>query len=133
MMRSRRCSWGQRYYFADSQCAADIPDDDEAGEFDTVKDACDEAERALRETAANTTGKTLWMSVFGAGRKLVQGHAAGGYPGGRRGLPVSPTRLLDSPATTGTTMSSDSGPNRTFFSGECHANADTPEVAHPRR
>jgi hypothetical protein len=59
------------YYFADSQNAADIAEDDEGLEFDTLKDACDDADRALREIALNAKDQTLWMSVFDEDRKLV--------------------------------------------------------------
>jgi hypothetical protein len=60
-----------RYYFADSQNAADIADDDEGLEFDSFADACNEAERALREIAVDAKAQTLWMSVFDEDRKLV--------------------------------------------------------------
>lgn len=60
-----------RYYFIDTQHASDIPQDDEGLEFDSVEDACEEAERALREIACNTKARTLWMSVFDEDRNPV--------------------------------------------------------------
>lgn len=59
------------YYFADTQNSADIADDDDGLEFDTLKEACDEADRTLREIALSTSATTLWMSVADKDRNLV--------------------------------------------------------------
>ena len=61
---------GSTYFFIDSQYAADIADD-EGLEFDTFDDACEEADRALREIALSTRVKTLTLSVFDENRQLV--------------------------------------------------------------
>jgi hypothetical protein len=59
------------YYFAATENAADIPPDDEGVEFETLKDACDEADRALREMSVDAQEPVLWMSVFDENRTLV--------------------------------------------------------------
>lgn len=59
----------KRYYFIDSEHASEIAHDDEGLEFGSFEEACEEAERALREIALSTKARTIWMSVLDEDRK----------------------------------------------------------------
>lgn len=54
----------KRYYFIDSDHASEIAHDDEGLESGSFEEACEEAERALREIALSTRARTIWMCVF---------------------------------------------------------------------
>jgi hypothetical protein len=60
------------YYFSETE-HGDLAANEQGIEFDDLAAACSEAERALREIAAEAPleQKTLWMTVFDENKKLV--------------------------------------------------------------
>jgi hypothetical protein len=61
------------YYFSETEHGDDVVADDEGVEFEDLETACHEAERALREIAAEAPPerKTLWMTVLDESRRVV--------------------------------------------------------------
>jgi hypothetical protein len=61
------------YFFSEREHGDDIVAEDEGVEFDDLETACHEAERALREIAAQAPleRKTLWMTVLDADKQIV--------------------------------------------------------------
>jgi hypothetical protein len=63
------------FYFSETENGDDIADDNEGLEFEELEAAYHEAERALREIAAQAPleRKTLWLTVLDADKQIVRG------------------------------------------------------------
>jgi hypothetical protein len=61
------------FFFSETENGDEIADDNEGLEFDDLEDACHEAERALREIAAQAPleRKTLLMTILDEDKNVV--------------------------------------------------------------